>query len=518
MNTSEHPDFGPEQTLDPADWSEFRAQAHRMLDAAVDRMERYRDGPVWTPLPPALQQNYQGPLPSAGIGPKATQTHMAALLPYGVGNTHPRFFGWVHGSGTPGNLMADITAAAMNANLGGRDHGAMYVEKQVVNWCRELFEFPATSSGLIVSGTSIATVIALKAARDRCFDFSCRKTGLQKTSLGQLVGYTSAQTHSCVARAFDILGLGSDSLRKVAVNERFEIDTGALTTAIAQDRAAGLTPFVIVGTAGAVNVGAIDDLESLADIAQTEQLWLHIDGAFGALGVLSERLRPRLTGLRRADSLAFDFHKWLHVNYDAGFILMRSEELHRRAFSERPEYLKGAERGLAAGNPWPVEYGPELSRGFRALKVWAQLAEHGTVKLGALITQNCEQAAYLEGLVRAHPQMTVVAPVAMNICCFSYQVQGQDIKTTDALNDEIVVQLQLQGIAAPSTTLVNGRTAIRVNITNHRTTRADLDLLVSAVERIALQLLATVDKFQVVQGVCARQWPAARPAGAGNFE
>ena len=162
-----HPRFAPELTLDPADWGSFRAQAHRLLDAAVDRMEGYRDGPVWTPLPEALQAHYQTPLPGTGIGPQATQAHMEALLPYGVGNTHPRFFGWVHGSGTPGNLMADIAAATINANLGGRDHGAMYVEKQVVAWCRELFEFPASASGLIVSGTSIATVIALKAARDR---------------------------------------------------------------------------------------------------------------------------------------------------------------------------------------------------------------------------------------------------------------------------------------------------------------------------------------------------------------
>lgn len=491
MSQNPHPRFAPELTLDPADWSSFRAQAHRLLDAAVDRMEGYRDGPVWTPLPAELQAHYQAPLPGEGIGPDATQAHMAALLPYGVGNTHPRFFGWVHGSGTPGNLMADIAAAAINANLGGRDHGAMYVEKQVVNWCRELFQFPATSSGLIVSGTSIATLIALKAARDRCFGFASRKTGLQNTALGQLVGYTSAQTHSCVARAFDILGLGSDALRKIAVNADFEIDTAALAASIAQDRVAGLTPFVIIGTAGSVNVGAIDDLEVLADIAEAEQLWLHVDGAFGALGVLSERLRPRLSGLRQADSLAFDFHKWLHVNYDAGFVLMRSEETHRRSFSERPEYLKGAERGLAAGNPWPVEYGPELSRGFRALKVWAQLSEHGTAKLGALITQNCEQAAYLGTLVTAHARMELLAPVAMNICCLRYQAAGQDARATDALNDEIVVQLQIRGIAAPSTTVVNGRTAIRVNITNHRTTHADLDHLVREVDRLGQELLAT---------------------------
>ena len=207
---------------------------------------------------------------------------------------------------------------------------------------------------------------------------------------------------------------------------------------------------------------------------------------------LSDRLRPRLTGLKRADSLAFDFHKWLHVNYDAGFILMRSEELHRRTFSERPDYLKGAERGLAAGNPWPVEYGPELSRGFRALKIWAQLTEHGTEKLGQLITQNCEQAAYLAQLVEAQPNMEVLAPVAMNICCFRYVAPGLPAEALDRLNDEIVIELQLQGIAAPSTTIIHGKKAIRVNITNHRTTYADLDLLVSEINRIGASEAARV--------------------------
>lgn len=490
MSPSPTPLHPPEQSLDPGDWKTFRAQAHRMLDAAVDKMERNREGRVWTEMPAKMKADFQAPLPTEGIGAEATQARMQALLPYGVGNTHPRFFGWVHGSGTPGNLIAEMAASAINANLGGRDHGAMYVEKQVVNWCRELFQFPETSSGLIVTGTSVATIVALKTARDRCFDFASRKHGLQSTNKPQLVGYTSAQTHSCVARAFDILGLGSDALRKIAVNDRFEIDTAALKNAIDQDKAAGLTPFAIIGTAGAVNVGAIDDLDTLADIAQAEGMWFHIDGAFGAFGVLSERLRPRLGGIKRADSLAFDFHKWLHVNYDAGFILMRSEDAHRRAFSERPEYLKGAERGLAAGNPWPVEYGPELSRGFRALKVWAQLAEHGTHKLGALITQNCEQASYLADLVAAHAHMEVMAPVTMNICCFRYTAPDLEISAVDALNDEIVIRLQLEGIAAPSTTIVNGRKAIRVNITNHRTTRADLALLVREVERLALEALA----------------------------
>ena len=479
-----HQDTLDRATLDPEDWPAFRATAHRMLDAAMDKMQTSSQGRVWTEPTAALKQEFDVALPAQGQGAQVTQSQIESLLPFGVGNTHPRFFGWVHGSGTPGNLIADIAAAAMNANLGGRDHGAMYVEKQVVRWCREMFEFPPTASGLVVSGTSMATVIAMKVARDQRFGFANRKAGVGATGL---VGYTSTQTHSCVGRAFDILGLGSDALRKIEVNDRFEIDTDALNSAIEADKAAGLQPFVIVGTVGAVNVGSIDDIDALADTAARHGLWLHIDGAFGALGVLSPRLKPRLEGLKRVDSLAFDFHKWMHVNYDAGFVLIRSEEAHRKSFTERPDYLKGAERGLAAGNPWPVEYGPELSRGFKALKIWIQIVEHGTDKLGAMITRNCEQAAYLGELVQAHKNLELLAPVAMNICCFRFVSSGHTESDLDALNLEIVTRLQLSGIAAPSTTVINGKTAIRVNITNHRTHSHDIDVLVNAINELTAE-------------------------------
>ena len=470
-------------TLDPSDWDAFRASAHEMLDASINQMMAAREGRVWTPLPEDQKQGFTGPLPREG---RDVTNQMEALLPHGVGNTHPRFFGWVHGAGTPSNILADITAAAMNANLGGRDHGAIYVENQVVDWCREIFDFPADSSGLIVSGTSIATLIALKAARDRITDFESRKTGRPE----KLVGYTSTQTHTCVARTFDILGIGSDALRKIPVNAQFEIDCDALRTAIDEDRKAGFTPFVIVGTAGAVNVGAIDDLDQLASISNDQDLWFHVDGAFGAPGMLSDLLRPKLKGLSKADSIAFDFHKWLHVNYDAGMILMRSEDTHRRTFSERPDYLKGADRGLAAGNPWPTEYGPELSRGFRALKVWSQLATHGTEKLGALITRNCEQAQYLAKLVDETDGFERLAPVPMQICCFRFCPDDAPHDKIDLLNDEIVMRLQEDGIAAPSTTLIDGKNAIRVNITNHRTTFEDLDLLVREINRIGRSIVS----------------------------
>jgi len=468
----------PETSLDPQDWAAFRNTAHTLLDAAMDKMQAAREGRVWTPFPPEMKAAFDQPLPEAGQAEHEIADQLAALLPYGAGNTHPRFFGWVHGSGTPQNLLAEITASAINANAGGRDHGAIYVERQVIRWCRELFGFPESASGLIVSGTSLATVVALKTARDVRLGFTSRKSGVGSA---RLVGYASAQAHSCNARAFDILGMGADALRRIPVNGQFEMDTAALRAAIQADREAGLQPFVIIGTAGTVNTGATDPLTELADIAAAEELWLHIDGAFGALGMLVPHFRARYAAIARADSLAFDFHKWMHVNYDAGCVLVRDEALQRQAFSDRPDYLKGSPRGLAAGPTWPVEYGPELSRGFRALKVWSQIAGFGTARLGAAIAANYAQARYLAGKVIADPQFELLAPVALNICCFRYYDERLEGAVLDALNEEIVIRLQELGIAAPSTTRLNGAVAIRVNLTNHRTQLSDLDLLLSEV-------------------------------------
>ena len=464
--------------LDPEDWDSFRAEAHAMLEAALDRMQGAGEGRVWTPLPEVAKAGLNTPLPREGQGVAAVREGCEALLPYGVGNTHPRFFGWVHGSGTPGNTIAEIAAAAMNANLGGRDHGAIYVERQVVEWCRALMGFPEDASGLIVSGTSLATIVALKAAREKALGVGARKAGIGEA---RLVGYCSRETHACVARAFDMLGLGSDALRQVPVDEAFRMQPEALRVAIAEDRAAGKQPFAIIGTAGAVNMGAIDPLETLADIAAEEGIWFHVDGAFGAMGMASATLRPKLRGLERADSLAFDFHKWMHVNYDAGCVLIRSEADHRRAFAARPDYLEGATRGLAAGDRWAVDYGPELSRGFRALKVWASFVEHGVDRFGALVDRNCAQAASLGRRVEDAPETELLAPVALNIVCFRVLRDGADTAALDALNAEIVLRLQEAGIAAPSTTRINGQLAIRVNITNHRTSERDLDILFEAI-------------------------------------
>lgn len=475
------------RTLDPDDWNAFRARAHRMLDAAIDKMETARDGRVWTPPSEDVLDRFRAAL-HEGADAAGVDSALASILPYGVGNTHPRFFGWVHGSGTPSNILADMVASALNANCGGRNHAAIEIERQVIDWARGMIGMPLHTTGLIVSGTSMATIIAMKAARDKALRFRSRTDGVGDA---KLVGYTSAEAHACVARAFDMIGLGSGALRKIPVNDDFTMDTDALVDAIATDRLDGRQPFCIVGTAGSVNTGAIDDVQSLAAIAHVEKLWLHIDGAFGACGMLSERLAPHLKSLRQARSLAFDFHKWMHVNYDAGCVLINDQDTdtQRRTFSDRPDYLVGASEGLAANNPWPVEFGPELSRGFRALKVWAQIAEHGSA-LGALIDQNCDLAQYLAQRVDSTPGLERLAPVPMQIVCFRAAPGGLPGTALDTLNEQIVVRLQMEGLAAPSTTRIHDRLAIRVNITNHRTRREDIDLLVDAVLRLSKELAA----------------------------
>jgi glutamate/tyrosine decarboxylase-like PLP-dependent enzyme len=270
----------------------------------------------------------------------------------------------------------------------------------------------------------------------------------------------------------DLAGVGIDALRIIPMTASFQMDLAALQRAIAADRAAGLTPFLIAGTAGSVDVGAIDDLTALADMAEREGIWFHIDGAYGALAMLSPELAPRLRGIERADSIAFDFHKWGQVPYDAGFILVRDGELHHDTFAAPAAYLKRETRGMAAGSPWPCDFGPDLSRGFRALKAWFTIKVYGAEKIGETIAHTCALAQYMQQRIASLPQLELLAPVSLNIVCFRYRCAD-----ADRINADIVVALQESGVAAPSSTTINGCFAIRAAIVNHRTARENIDAL-----------------------------------------
>ncbi|MEJ2479901.1 MAG: aspartate aminotransferase family protein [Acidihalobacter sp.] len=462
--------------LDPDDWDSIRTHGHRMLDDMFDYLEHLRERPVWQSPPDNVRARYAEPLPREGceLG-QAHERFMHEILPYAVGNAHPGFMGWVHGGGTPVGMLAEMLAAGLNANLGGRNQMPVEVERQIVRWMRELFAFPATASGLFVTGTSLANLIALLVARTAALGASVRQKGVGLGE-GRLTAYASTDAHGCIRQAMDLAGFGAEALREIPVDAGRRMDTAALESTLAADRKAGFRPFFIAGTAGTVDTGAIDDLAGVAAIAEREGAWFHVDGAFGALGMLTPELAPLLAGIERADSIAFDFHKWLQVPYDAGFVLVRDGERHRETFCRAEAYLNREERGLAADSPWPCDFGPDLSRGFRALKTWFTLQVYGTDRLGRTIAGTCALARYLGDCVSAEPRLELLAPVSLNIVCFRYRAQEPD-----RLNRDIVAALQESGVAAPSTTVLDGRLAIRCAILNHRTGRRDIDAMFEAV-------------------------------------
>jgi aromatic-L-amino-acid/L-tryptophan decarboxylase len=324
-------------------------------------------------------------------------------------------------------------------------------------------------------------------ARTNALGAVVREVGITREG-GRLIGYASSATHSCVRRAFEVSGLGSGSLRVLPTDSLHRVDPGALARAVAEDRAAGHRPFMLVANAGTVDVGAIDPLDELAELAQREGLWYHVDGALGAPALLSPALARRFRGIERADSIAFDFHKWVQVPYDAGCLLVRNGELHRETFASTPNYLTRMPRGLASAQPWFTDFTIDLSRGFRALKVWFTMKEFGARGIGAAIETNVRQARLLGDLIDADRDLELLAPVQLNIVCFRYRRADLDEDALDRFNDDLVIALQESGEAVASSTTVGMHRAIRMCILNHRTTDADLVYTLDAIKRLAASM------------------------------
>ena len=477
-----------EETLDPENWDELKTLGHEMVDVMLDFLKNQRKYPAWRKPGDDVKNFLSESLPQESEARnKVFHDFVNNILPYSKGNVHPRYWAWVEGGGTPFGMLADMLASGMNPNLGIGDHAAMYVELQVLNWIKEFLGFSQEASGLLVSGGSVANFTALTVARNS-IDAGIRTKGLFEAR-SRLTIYGSTETHSCVQKSIETLGLGSDSFIKIPVDKDYKIDLKELQQAISKDKKRGRLPFCIVGNAGTVNTGAIDPLNELAVLAKREKLWFHVDGAFGAFAAVVNELKREIQGLHEADSLALDLHKWMCMPYETGCVLIKNKELHRKAFQLDPPYLTSHERGLPAGPESFGNYGLQLSRGFRALKVWMSLKEHGSEKYKRIIKQNIAQAKYLEYLIRQSDKLELMAPVSLNIVCFRFSNPELTTKELNALNREILMTLHERGIAIPTYTFLGNKYVLRVANVNHRSRKEDFEMLVKAVAEIGKILL-----------------------------
>jgi aromatic-L-amino-acid/L-tryptophan decarboxylase len=467
---------------------EVRRIGRLAVDAVADHRAGLVERPVFGKVGPAASL-FDEPLPEEGRPFDELLRFVSEnILPRPFGNSHPRFFAFINATADPVGNVADYLASTMNPNCWGGDHAAIHVERQVVRWLADGLGLPAGAEGILTSGGSMANFTALAAAR-RAMAPAVREEGV--ASSPRLVVYATDQVHNCVDKAVDLLGLGTRQLRKVPTDGRFRMRVPALVEAVAADRRAGLTPAIVVGNAGTVNTGAIDPLEEIADFCARESLWFHADGAYGAMAALSPVLKPLFAGLERAHSVAADPHKWLYVPYEAGAALVRDPGRLPDAFRRPAEYLVQDAESPVIG---PVSFndrGPELSRGFKALKVWMGLKRHGRRAYARSIERDVGLARFLSEEVRRRDDFELLAEPVLSIANFRYRpkVLSLDDATLDALNRRIVNRLVGSGGFFLAPTVLRGRVSMRACIVNFRTSEDDLRALLDESERAGRALL-----------------------------
>jgi glutamate/tyrosine decarboxylase-like PLP-dependent enzyme len=468
-------------TLDPATpeaWQELRALGHRMMDDVFDEMATLRDQPAWRPLPEASAIALSGRIPRHGRPPSEVYNALVEhLVPYTIGNRHPRAWGWVRGTGTPLAMLADMLASGLNAHVAGGHQAPVVMEATCLRWLAELMGMPAESSGLLTTGATMANLIGLAVGRHAKAGYDIRKQGLQGCVHPQLLVYGSTETHSWALKAIELMGLGRDAYRRIPVTDAHRIDLVQFELQIQRDRDAGHRPAVVIANCGTVNTGAIDDLPAIAALCRKYDLWFHVDGAFGALLRLTQEYAGLVRGIEQADSLAFDLHKWIYLPFEIGCVLVRDPGLHTATFATQASYLEEAEGGIMAGGLPFADRGVELTRGFRALKLWMSLQVHGVDAYARLIAGNMAQAAHLEMLIDAAPRLELVAPRPTNVVCFRYCRPELDDAALNALNRRLVIELQESGRYIVSSTTLDDRYAVRVAITNHRSQMHDFTAL-----------------------------------------
>lgn len=473
----------------------FRALGYRAIDAIADHLGSLRDLPVFPGRSPdEVARAFDEPLPEHGQDPaRIVDAWTERILPDASHNTSPRFFGFVMGSGTPIGILAEALAAAANMNTGGWKPApsATEVERRTLAWLAELIGYEPACGGILVSGGTMANVTAIHTALRNAAPYDLTARGLQDDArTGRLLLYASDhEGHVSLVRAADMLNLGREALRRVPSHDDFTMDVEALRRMIAEDRARGDHPVCVVAQAGSVNVGAIDPLDAIADVCQEHGLWLHADGACGAVGAMLPEKRALYAGLARADSVSLDPHKWLYIPYECGCVLFRDPETQRRAFTMHASYLRGILPDGYQGHDF-YELGPQMSRGFRALKVWMTLKHYGAEGYRALLRQNVWCAEHLDALVRADADFEALHEPTLNLYCFRFvparlrddaEAHGAYL---DQLNQAITDAIRGSGFAFVMTSQIRGRTVLRLSICSHRTRLEDIDQTFAELRRL----------------------------------
>jgi aromatic-L-amino-acid/L-tryptophan decarboxylase len=470
---------------------QFRSTGHALIDVLADHLQRLPRGPVFRPMTTTERAALADmPLPESPVAwEELLRICRDELATHPMGNGHPRFFGWVNSPPHPAGILGALVAAAIDPSCAGGDHAATYLERATTRWLAEFVGYPIEEGfGLLTSGASMASIICLAAARQwmaRRTGTDVREQGVCGPAAGSMALYASTETHSCIRKAVELLGLGNAKLRLVGVDRDGRIDLDTLRAMIHGDRSDGLAPFCLVGNAGTVNCGAVDPLQALADVAAEEGLWFHIDGAYGAFGALDPSLSLVYAGMSRAHSLALDPHKWLGVPVDCGCALVRCADDLRDTFSLVPAYLRTDEGRGFGGPTWFSEYSIEQTRPYRALRLWMTLARLGRTGIVETVVSCCRLAAILAELIEADPNLELAAPVQSSIVAFRYVFDSEDTIDADALTRSIVVAVQERGRAFLSGTVIGGREVLRACILNPETSEQDLVALLTEVHRVA---------------------------------
>ena len=477
-----------EETLDPEDWNEMTALGHRMLDDAMEYMKTIREQP-YLPLSEEAKNAIITQLPNKGDGEaKVYDIFKKYIVPYSVKWIKPDFWGFVIGTGSPYGMLTDMIISGTNSSAGA---GPMvFINNLTIDWIKELLEYPPEAGGVFVSGGSEANFTGLAVARNAKAEVDMKVEGMHGVTK-KMTLYCSEEAHHCLERSVELLGLGNDALRWIKTDDDCCIAIDALKDSIKEDREQGYQPFCVIGNAGTVNSGAFDDLNGLADLCMKENLWFHVDGAFGSWVKLSEKYKQLANGLERADSLAVDFHKWMNMPFTLACTLVRNREAHFSTFvyGHTAEYARGVLELSDDLLRNPHHLSLALSKPVPWLKAYLLLRAYGRDRYSKLVEQNIDQIHYLAELIRREPNMEITASVASNIVCFRYIKDGLSEADVEKLNRMILGELWKTNLWMISDTTIKGRYMLRACNVNHRTRFADFDVFLERIKNIGETLL-----------------------------